>query len=166
MDDRLVAARGSMTTRNTKWDCARAFSTTTSVRTACARTCRCRLRPRVNAHEALDHVLLYGPPGLGQDDACVRDRQRDGRASSRRRLVPCSRSRAILAAILTNLQDEEVLFIDEIHRMSPAIEEILYPALEDYELDIVHRPGAERTLGEGAAPEVHPRSARPRARVC
>jgi Holliday junction DNA helicase RuvB len=86
--------------------------------------------------EALDHVLLYGPPGLGKttlayvigNELAVPVRATSG---------PVLEKPGDLAAILTNLGEREVLFIDEIHRMSPMIEEILYPALEDYELDIV-----------------------------
>ena len=94
--------------------------------------------------EALDHVLLYGPPGPRQDDAGLRHRQRTRRADRDHRRARCSRSPGDLAAILTSLQQRDVLFIDEIHRMAPAIEEILYPAMEDYELDIVigQGPGA------------------------
>ncbi len=86
--------------------------------------------------EALDHVLLYGPPGLGKTTLAYVIGHELGvpvRATS----GPVLEKPGDLAAILTNLAEREVLFIDEIHRMPPAIEEILYPALEDYELDIM-----------------------------
>src|SRR5262245_50314515 len=86
--------------------------------------------------EALDHVLLYGPPGLGKTTLAYVIAHEMG-ASIRATSGPVLEKPGDLAAILTNLSDREVLFIDEIHRMSPVIEEILYPALEDYELDIV-----------------------------
>ena len=82
--------------------------------------------------EALDHVLLYGPPGLGKTTLAYVIGNELGvpvRATS----GPVLEKPGDLAAILTNLAEREVLFIDEIHRMPPAIEEILYPALEDYE---------------------------------
>jgi Holliday junction DNA helicase RuvB len=86
--------------------------------------------------EALDHVLIYGPPGLGKTTlahviATEMDVQLRGTAG------PVIEKPGDLAAMLTNLQQHDVLFIDEIHRLAPAIEEILYPAMEDYELDIV-----------------------------
>ena len=86
--------------------------------------------------EALDHVLLYGPPGLGKTTLAYIIAQ-ELEVQIRTTSGPVLERPGDLAALLTNLKAHEVLFIDEIHRMSPVIEEILYPALEDYELDIV-----------------------------
>src|SRR4051795_9030206 len=93
--------------------------------------------------EALDHVLLYGPPGLGKTTLAYvigNELNAPVRATS----GPVLEKPGDLAAILTNLKARDVLFIDEVHRMSPAIEEILYPSMEDFELDIMigQGPGA------------------------
>ncbi len=92
--------------------------------------------------EALDHVLLYGPPGLGKttlSNIISRELGVGFRATSGPVIVRAGD----LAAILTNLQPHDVLFIDEIHRLNPAVEEILYPAMEDFQLDLM--------IGEGPA---------------
>jgi Holliday junction DNA helicase RuvB len=86
--------------------------------------------------EALDHVLLYGPPGLGKTTLAYVIGNELG-VAVRATSGPVLEKPGDLAGMLTNLGDREVLFIDEIHRMSATIEEILYPALEDYELDIM-----------------------------
>jgi Holliday junction DNA helicase RuvB len=86
--------------------------------------------------EALDHVLLYGPPGLGKTTLATIIANELG-VPIRSTAGPVIERPGDLAAMLTNLQEREVLFIDEVHRMNPAIEEILYPAMEDYELDII-----------------------------
>jgi Holliday junction DNA helicase RuvB len=93
--------------------------------------------------DALDHVLLYGPPGLGKTTLAHVIANELG-VPLRSTAGPVLEKPGDLAAILTNLKAREVLFIDEIHGMSPTIEEILYPALEDYELDLVigQGPGA------------------------
>jgi len=93
--------------------------------------------------DALDHVLLYGPPGLGKTTLAYVIANELG-VEIRSTAGPVIEKAGDLAAMLTNLKSRDVLFIDEVHRMSPAIEEILYPAMEDYEIDIIigQGPGA------------------------
>ncbi|WP_353661918.1 Holliday junction branch migration DNA helicase RuvB [Hydrogenimonas sp. SS33] len=86
--------------------------------------------------EALDHVLFFGPPGLGKTTLAYLIASEMG-SQIKVTAAPMIEKSGDLAAILTNLEEGDILFIDEIHRMSPAIEEILYPAMEDYRLDII-----------------------------
>ncbi|CAD7287994.1 Holliday junction branch migration DNA helicase RuvB [Campylobacter suis] len=86
--------------------------------------------------ECLDHVLFYGPPGLGKTTLAHIISNEMG-VAIKMTAAPMIEKSGDLAAILTNLQEGDVLFIDEIHRLSPAIEEVLYPAMEDFRLDII-----------------------------
>jgi Holliday junction DNA helicase RuvB len=96
--------------------------------------------------EALDHVLLVGPPGLGKTSLAYILREELG-VGIRTVAGPALERKGDLAAILTALEERDLLFVDEIHRLSPAVEEVLYPALEDFRLDIIVGQGvAARTL--------------------
>ena len=96
--------------------------------------------------EAMDHALFYGPPGLGKT-TLAQIMARELGVSFRMTSGPVLAKAGDLAAILTNLDTRDVLFIDEIHRLNPAVEEVLYPAMEDYALDLVSGEGpAARTV--------------------
>jgi len=95
-----------------------------------------------NRQEALDHLLIFGPPGLGKTTLANIVANEMG-VSIKTTSGPVLEKAGDLAALLTNLEENDVLFIDEIHRLSPVVEEVLYPAMEDYQLDIM--------IGEGPA---------------
>jgi Holliday junction DNA helicase RuvB len=100
------------------------------------------MKAALTRREALDHVLLFGPPGVGKTTLSVIIANEMG-SELKSTAGPVIEKSGDLAAILTNLNEGDVLFIDEIHRLNPAIEEILYPAMEDYNLDIM--------IGQGTA---------------
>ncbi len=95
-----------------------------------------------NRHDALDHLLIFGPPGLGKTTLANIVANEMG-VNIKTTSGPVLEKAGDLAALLTNLEQNDVLFIDEIHRLSPVVEEVLYPAMEDYQLDIM--------IGEGPA---------------
>src|SRR3977135_3045693 len=115
-----------------------------------------------NRGEALDHVLIFGPPGLGKttlaniiaNELKVNLRQTSG---------PVLERPGDLAALLTNLEPRDVLFVDEIHRLSPVVEEVLYPAMEDSQLDLMIGEGPGARVGKTPPPPAPPGGAPHRA---
>ena len=108
----------------------------------CRENLRVFIEAAKNRSESLDHVLFYGPPGLGKT-TLAQIVARELGVNIRGTSGPILSKPGDLAAILTNLQDKDVLFIDEIHRLNPLVEEVLYPAMEDFKLDLI--------IGEGPA---------------
>jgi Holliday junction DNA helicase RuvB len=100
------------------------------------------IQAAINRREALDHMLIFGPPGLGKTTLAMIVANEMG-VNIKSTSGPVLEKAGDLAALLTNLEEGDVLFIDEIHRLSPVVEEILYPAMEDYQLDIM--------IGDGPA---------------
>jgi Holliday junction DNA helicase RuvB len=100
------------------------------------------MKAALKRREALDHILLFGPPGTGKTTLSLICANEMG-AELKSTAAPIIEKAGDLAALLTNLEEGDVLFIDEIHRLNPAIEEILYPAMEDYNLDLM--------IGQGTA---------------
>jgi Holliday junction DNA helicase RuvB len=98
------------------------------------------IKAAMNRKESLDHVLIFGPPGLGKT-TLAHIIANELEVNLKHTSGPAIEKPGDLAAILTNLEERDVLFVDEIHRLSPVVEEILYPAMEDYQLDII--------IGEG-----------------
>ena len=98
------------------------------------------IKAAMNRKESLDHVLIFGPPGLGKT-TLAHIIANELKVNLKHTSGPAIEKPGDLAAILTNLEERDVLFVDEIHRLSPVVEEVLYPAMEDYQLDII--------IGEG-----------------
>nr|MBA3915808.1 Holliday junction branch migration DNA helicase RuvB [Terriglobales bacterium] len=102
--------------------------------------------------EAMDHVLLYGPPGLGKTTLATIIANELG-VAFQQTSGPSLQIKGDLTAILTNVRDKQVLFIDEVHRLQPVLEELLYSALEDYKLDII--------IGQGPSARTHTMDVKP-----
>ena len=122
--------------------CAQPAWKSTLAKARCVSRWRCSSKPPARRREPLDHTLIFGPPGLGKTTMAHIVAAEMG-VAIKSTSGPVLERAGDLAALLTNLEDGDVLFVDEIHRLSPVVEEILYPAMEDFQIDIL--------IGEGPA---------------
>ena len=137
----------STKTRASTPACAPSAWPTSSARTRVKENILIAIEAARSRGEALDHVLLYGPPGLGKTSLAQIIANELG-VNIKTSSGPLLERKGDLTAILTSLEPREVFFLDEIHRLMPAIEEILYPAMEDYRIDLV--------IGQGPGARIHP----------
>ena len=148
--DRIVTAAGNDTERSQDWAIRPQSFDDYCGQPEVSEQMRLFITAARGRGEALDHTLIFGPPGLGKTtlaNIIANEMGVDIKSTS----GPVIEKKGDLVAALTNLEEGDVLFIDEIHRLNPAIEEVLYPAMEDYQVDL--------TIGEGPAARSITRSA-------